>query len=99
MVNTSVMSIFVNAKFDVLAERLIKLGKVVFVFSDLTDKVHSFLHNVLANDLEDFVLLESLTGDVKRKIFRVDNTLDEVVVVTHTYSGMRSSQSSIMKTW
>ena len=39
-----VLSIFVNTKIDVLAERLVKLGEVVFVFSDLTDKVPSLLH-------------------------------------------------------
>jgi hypothetical protein len=71
----------VNTKLDVLAEGLVELGEIVFVFSNLTDKVHGLLHKVLADDLEDFVLLESLTRDVKRKILRVDDTLDEVEVL------------------
>ena len=76
-----VSSIVVDAKLDVLAKGLIELGEVVFVFSNLADKVHGLLHKVLADDLEDFILLESLTGDVKRKIFGVDDTLDEVEVL------------------
>ena len=58
-----------NTKLDVFAEGLVELGEIVFVFSNLADKVHRLLHKVLANDLEDFVLLESLTGDVQGKIF------------------------------
>ena len=77
----TVLSIFVNTKLDVLAKGLVKLGEVVFVFGNLANKVHGLLHKVLANDLENFVLLEGLTGDVKGKIFRVDNTLDEVEVL------------------
>jgi hypothetical protein len=71
----------VNTKLDVLAKGLVELGEVVFVFRNLADEVHGLLHKVLANDLEDFVLLESLMGDVKREIFRVDDTLDEVEVL------------------
>ena len=70
-----------NTKLDVLAKCLVELGEVVFVFSNLADKVHSLLHKVLADDLEDFVLLQCLTGDVERKIFGVDDTLDEVEVL------------------
>ena len=70
-----------NTKLDVLAEGLVELGEVVFIFSNLANKVHGLLHKVLADDLEDFVLLESLTGDVKRKVFGVDDTLDEVEVL------------------
>jgi hypothetical protein len=46
----------------------------------ITNKVHGLLHKVLADDLKDFVLLESLTGNVQRKIFG-DDTLDEVEVL------------------
>jgi molybdopterin-guanine dinucleotide biosynthesis protein len=71
----------VNAKLGVFAERLVELGEVVFVLSNLADKIHRLLHKVLANHLEDFVLLEGFTGDVEGKIFRVDDTLDEVEVL------------------
>jgi len=69
-----------DTELDVLSERFVKLGKVVLVFRNLTDEIHRFLHKVLADDLEDLVLLESLTGDVEGKILRVDDTLDEVQI-------------------
>ena len=53
-----------------------------------TNNVHRLLHKDLADDLEDFVLLESLSENVKRKVFGVDDTLDEIE--------MRSPQSSMM---
>lgn len=77
----TVLSIFVNTKLDVLAKGLVEFGEVVLVFSNLTDEVHSLLHKVLADDLEDFVLLEGLTGDVKGKVFRVDDALNKVEVL------------------
>ena len=69
-----------NTKLDVFAKRLVEFGEVVLVFSNLTDEVHGLLHKVLADNLQDFVLLECFTRDVERKIFRVDDTLDEVEV-------------------
>jgi hypothetical protein len=80
---TMVLSVFVNIQLDALAEGLVELGEVVFVFNNLadgSDKVQGLLHKVLADDLEDFVCWR-VTGDVKRKIFRVDDTLDEVEVL------------------
>ena len=76
----AVLSILVDTELDVLSECLVKLGKVVLVFRDLTDEIHRLLHKVLADDLEDLVLLEGFTGDVEGKILRVDDTLDEVQV-------------------
>ena len=69
-----------NTKLDVFAKRLVEFGEVVLVFSNLTDEVHGLLNKVLADNLQDFVLLECFTRDVERKIFRVDDTLDEVEV-------------------
>ena len=76
----AVLSILVDTELDVLSECLVKLGKVVLVFRDLTDEIHRLLHKVLADDLEDLVLLEGFTGDVEGKILRVDDTLDEVQI-------------------
>ena len=70
-----------NTKLNVFAESLVELGEVVLVFSNLANEVHRLLHKVLANDFEDLVLLQSLTGDVERKILGVDDTLDEVEVL------------------
>jgi hypothetical protein len=76
----AVLGIFVDTELQVLAERLVELGEVILVLSDLGEDVHTLLDDVLADNLEDLVLLERLTGDVEREIFRVDNTLDEVKV-------------------
>ncbi len=69
-----------NTKLEVLAKGLVELVKVVLVLGDLSDNVESLLDDVLANDLEDLVLLKRLARDVQGKIFRVDDTLDEVEV-------------------
>ena len=69
-----VLSIFVNAKLDVLTKGAVELREVVFVFSNLANNVHRLLHKDLVDDLEDFVLLESLSENVKRKVFGVDDT-------------------------
>lgn len=48
---------------------------------DLREQLHALLNDVLADDLEDLVLLEGLTGDVEGEILRVNDTLDEVEVL------------------
>ena len=77
----AVLGVLVDTELDVLAEGLVELGKVVLVLRDLGEEVEGLLDEVLADDLEDLVLLEGLTRDVERKILRVDNTLDEVEVL------------------
>jgi hypothetical protein len=77
----AVLRIFVNTELEVLAECLVKLGKVVLVLGDFAEDLHALFDNVLADDLEDLVLLEGFTRDVEREIFRVDDTLDEVEVL------------------
>lgn len=77
----TVLSILVDTELQVLAERLVELLEVVLVLGDLAEEVHALLDNVLADDLEDLVLLERLTRDVEREILRVDDTLDKVEVL------------------
>ena len=77
----AVLRVLVDAKLDVLPERLPELAEVVLVLSDLAEKVKALLDDVLADDLEDLVLLQGLTRDVERKVFRVDDTLDKVEVL------------------
>lgn len=77
----SVLGVFVDTKLDVLAESLVELGKVVLVLSNLGEQVHALFNEVLANDLQDLVLLEGFTGNVEGEILRVDDTLDEVEVL------------------
>jgi hypothetical protein len=70
-----------NTELQVLAKGLVELAKVVLVLCDLGEHVHALLDDVLTNDLENLVLLQRLTGDVERKILRVDDSLDEVEVL------------------
>ena len=51
---------------------------VLLVLGDLGKELQALLDDVLADDLEDLALLEHLTRDVERKIFRVHHTLDEI---------------------
>lgn len=77
----TVLGILVDTELQVLAEGLVELLEVVLVLSDLADEVHALLDDVLADDLENLVLLEGFTGDVEGKILRVDDTLDEVEIL------------------
>ena len=77
----AVLSILVNTELDVLAEGLVELVEVVFVLSNLTDEVEGLLDKILADNLENLVLLEGFARDVQREILRVDDTLDEVEVL------------------
>jgi hypothetical protein len=75
------LGILVNTELDVLAESLVELGEVVLVLSNLADKIEGLLDKVFTDNLEDLILLESLTRDIEGKIFRVDDTLDKVEVL------------------
>ena len=46
--------------FDVLAEHLVELGEVVLVLGNLSEEVHALLDDILADNLEDLVLLKRL---------------------------------------
>lgn len=61
-----------------LPKALVELAEIALVFRDLANKNERLLDEVLVNDLENLVLLQSFSPDVGRKVFRVDNTLDEV---------------------
>jgi len=78
-----VLGVFVYTK---LSEGL----EVDFVLSDLTEEVERLFDEVRANDLQNLVLLEGLTRDVKAEL--------PMPLTKLRYSGMRSSHSSMMKT-
>ena len=77
----AILGILMNTEFDVLAEGLVELLEVVFVFSNLREHIHALLDDVLADDFQDLILLKSLTRDVERQVFRINDTLDEVEVL------------------
>jgi hypothetical protein len=73
----SVGSVLVDTEFQVLGELFIELFVVLLVFSDLSEHFKALLDDVLLDDLQDSVLLESFSGNVKWEIVGIDNTLNE----------------------
>ena len=65
-----------NTELDVLAEGRIELGEVVLVLNNLAEEVEGLPDEVLADDLEDLVLLEGPTRGVEREILGVIDNLD-----------------------
>ena len=58
----SVGGVLVDAEFDVLGERLVELLVVLGVLGDVGEHLDALLDDVLADDAQNLVLLESLTG-------------------------------------
>ena len=73
----SVVGVFVNTELQVLAELFVELLEVFSVFNDLMEELNALLGDVLLDYLEDLVVLQIFSGNVKRKIFRINNTSDE----------------------
>ena len=69
-----------DTELDVLAEGLVEFGEVILVLGNFGEQVKALLDDVLADDLENLVLLQGFTRDVERKILRVYDALDEVEV-------------------
>lgn len=58
----------------------VKLLIVFIVLSDFGDQLETFLHDVFADNLEDFILLQRFTGYIEGQIFRVDDTFHKVKI-------------------
>lgn len=67
---------------NVLAELLVELLVVLLVLGDLLEQLEALLDEILADHLEDLVLLEGLTRNVQWQILAVDDTLDEVCITS-----------------
>jgi len=73
----SVSGVFVDTELEVLGELLVEFLVVFLVFSNFGEHFEALLDDVLLNNLKNFVLLKGLSGDVKREIIGIDNTLNE----------------------
>lgn len=73
--------ILVDAELQILAELFVELLEGVFVLGQFVEEFHAFLDQIFADDFEDLVLLEHLTGNVQGKIFGIHDSLDEVQVL------------------
>merc|ERR1719204_883640 len=76
----SVRRIFVDSQLHILGELLVELLAHVLILHDFFEHFHAFLDEILADHLQDFVLLKGFSGDVEREIFGVDDALDEAEV-------------------
>lgn len=56
---------------------LVELLVVLSILLDFSKHFQALLDDVLLDDFQDLVLLESFSGDIQGEIFRIDNTLDE----------------------
>ena len=74
----AVLAVLVDTVLEVLGEGLVEFLVVFLVVGDLSEEFDALLDQVLADDLQDLVLLEHLTRDVEWEILRVDDTTDEV---------------------
>ena len=48
---------------------------------DFGEQFQDFFNNVFLDDFENLVLLQEFSGNVKRKIFRIDDSLNEAEAV------------------
>jgi len=90
----SVLGILMDTKLDVLAEGRVELLELITVFGDFIEHLQGLLDNVLLDNLHDLVLLKSLTGQVERKILRVNNTLDESEPLWNQVSAIISDEDT-----
>merc|ERR1719469_387698 len=77
--------VLVDTELEALAKLLIELLVIVLLLSNLNEHFKTLLHQVLLDDSQDLVLLQGLTGDVQRKILRIDNTLDKIQPLRHQF--------------
>jgi len=90
----AVLGVLVDTKLEVLGEGAVELVELLLVLSDLLEELKRLLDDVLLDDLHDLVLLKSLTRQVKGKILRVDNTLDEAEPLRDEVGGIVSDEDT-----
>lgn len=67
-----------NNYLKILTKLFVELFVHVFIFGDFIKQLQAFLHQVLPDDFQDFVLLEHFSGDIQRQVLGIHNTLDEI---------------------
>jgi len=70
-----------DTQFDVLGELFVELFIIFGILLDFGEQFQNFFDDVFLDDLEDLVLLQEFSGNVKRKIFRIDDSLNEAEAV------------------
>jgi len=78
---STVLSIFMDTKLDVLGEGFVESLVLILILSKFVEELEALQDDLLTDGLENLVLLKHLTRDVKRKILRINNTTDEAKVL------------------
>lgn len=84
----SVGGVLVDTELEVLGEGRVELVKVLLVLGNLRKELKSLLDEVLLDDLEDLVLLESLTRNVEGKVLRLGKMSVHVFLLVNINKGM-----------
>ena len=66
-----------DSKLKILGELLIEFLIVLLVLLDFSEHLKAFLDNIFLNNLKNFVLLQGFSGNIQRKIFRINYSLNE----------------------
>ncbi len=66
----AVGGVFVDTQLQVLAKRLVELFKAFRVLGNLGEHLQDLLDQVLANNLQNLVLLQDFTRNVERQVLR-----------------------------
>lgn len=70
-----------DPQLQVLRELSIELFVVFRILGQSVEQLQTLFDNVLADDLQDFALLQHLTGDVQWKILGINDAFHEVEVL------------------
>lgn len=70
-----------DAELEILRELGVELAVILCILGKPIEQLQALLHDVLANHLQDFTLLEHLTGDVEWQILGINYALHEVEVL------------------
>mmetsp|Transcript_10838 Transcript_10838/g.15869 ORF Transcript_10838/g.15869 Transcript_10838/m.15869 type:complete len:291 (-) Transcript_10838:552-1424(-) len=79
----AIRRILVHSKLEVFAECLVEFLVCVLILGKIVEHFNTFLHKILLNDTQDLVLLQGLTRYIKRKILRVDYSLNKLKPLGH----------------
>lgn len=91
---TSICSIFMHTEFKVFSKLFIEFFVVFGIFRNLSEEFKTFFSDVFLDNFKDFMLLKEFSRDVKRKIFRVNNTFNETEIVRDKFLAVIHNEDS-----
>jgi len=70
-----------DSQFDILRELFVEFFVIFGILLNFGEQFHNFFDDVFLNDFEDLVLLQEFSWNIKRKIFRINDSLDEAEAI------------------